>query len=46
MSKEVEKLIQQAAEAKDSNDAMRFSQAATNAANALWTLRELTIPPR
>lgn len=36
----VEALIEKAAKAKDSSDAMRFSQAACNAANALCSLRE------
>ena len=33
--KHIDALIAKAAEAKDSGDAMRFSQAACNAANAL-----------
>ncbi len=37
-SKEVETLIDKAAQAEDSSDAMRFSQAACNAANALCAL--------
>lgn len=36
--KHVEDLIKAAAEAKESGDAMRFSQAALNAANALCAL--------
>jgi hypothetical protein len=35
----VETLIKKAAEAEDSADAMRFAQAALNAANALLGLR-------
>lgn len=35
----VEQLIQKAAQAEKSDDAMRFSQAACNAANALCALR-------
>lgn len=35
MKKHVETLIEQAAKAKDSGDAMRFAQAAVNAANAM-----------
>lgn len=37
--KHVEALIQKAAEATDSADAMRFAQAALNAANAVLGLR-------
>lgn len=37
--KEVEILVKKAAEASDSSDAMRFSQAACNAANAAECLR-------
>jgi len=41
MSKEqVAKLIDKAATAEDSNDAMKFSQAALNAANAIITMKE------
>lgn len=41
MSKEnVETLCKAAADAKDSGDAMRFSQAANNVANALIALKE------
>ncbi len=36
---EVEKLIEKAAKADKSEDAMRFSQAACNAANALCSVR-------
>ena len=42
--KEIEILINKAAEANDSGDAMRFSQAACNAVNALFTLKELQKP--
>lgn len=38
-TKHVEALIKKAAEADDSADAMRFAQAALNAANALLGLR-------
>ena len=34
----IESLIAKAADAKDSNDAMRYAQAALNAANALCSL--------
>lgn len=37
--KAVETLIQQASKAEDSGDAMRFAQAALNAANALCSLK-------
>ena len=36
--KEVQELIEKAAKADDSADAMKFSQAALNAANALCSL--------
>lgn len=35
---EIEQLVDKAAKADDSGDAMRFSQAACNAANAMITL--------
>lgn len=38
MTKQIEELIAKAASAVKSDDAMRFSQAACNAANALATL--------
>lgn len=38
-SKEVESLIERAAKAEKSEDAMRFSQAACNSANALCALK-------
>lgn len=38
MRKEIEELIKKASFAHDSSDAMRFSQAAQNAANALCAL--------
>lgn len=45
MSKEqVTKLIDKAANASDSNDAMKFSQAALNAAHALCALKEAERP--
>lgn len=37
--KQIETLIRKAAEAADANDAMKFSQAATNAANAMCALQ-------
>lgn len=40
MEQHIEKLIEKAADANDSADAMRFSQAAANAANAMCSLRE------
>lgn len=39
MDKHIEALIKKAAEAEDSADAMRFAQAALNAANALLALK-------
>ena len=39
MKEAVEKLIDRAATAEKSEDAMRLSQAATNAANAMCALR-------
>lgn len=39
--KQVEQLIKKASEAADSGDAMRFSQAAVNAANAMAVLSSL-----
>lgn len=38
LKKHVETMIAKSAEAKDSGDAMRFSQAALNAANAMCAL--------
>jgi hypothetical protein len=38
---EVKQLVEKAAKASDSADAMRFSQAAVNAANAMIGLRQL-----
>lgn len=38
-TEEVEKLIDKAAKASDSNDALKFSQAAVNAANAMCALK-------
>lgn len=37
-------LIKKAAESKDSNDALKFSQAASNAANALCAMSEVSPP--
>lgn len=39
MKEAVEKLIKKAAEANSSTDAMHFSQAACNAANAMCSLK-------
>lgn len=41
MTTKVEELVNKAAASDDSGDAMRFSQAATNAANALITLTNI-----
>ena len=38
-TKEIESLIDKAARSQDSGDALRFSQAACNAANALCSLK-------
>ena len=38
-SKEVEALIDKASKAEDSGDALRFSQAACNAANAMCAVK-------
>ncbi len=43
--KHVEALIEKAAKAKESGDAMRFAQAAQNAAGALMALGTLEKPP-
>lgn len=42
MKKHVETLIEQAAKTEDSGDAMRFAQAALNAANAMCALATAT----
>lgn len=39
LKKHVESMIEKAAKARDSADAMRFSQAALNAANAMCSLQ-------
>lgn len=39
-TKEVEALIDKAAKAQDSGDAIRFSQAACNAANAMCAVKQ------
>ncbi len=44
--KEVETLIEKAAKADKSEDAMRFSQAAVNAANAAFLLIQLSDKPK
>lgn len=41
-TKEVEALIDKAASSEKSEDALRFSQAATNAANAMCALKAAT----
>lgn len=38
-TKQIEALIDKAADAKDSGDALRFSQAACNAANAMFAAK-------
>jgi hypothetical protein len=45
MTKYVESLLKKAAEAEKSDDAMRFSQAANNAANTLVALRNSGTQP-
>lgn len=45
LQKHVETMIERAAKAQDSQDALRFSQAALNTANTLCQLRMLP-PPR
>ena len=40
MEKHVEEMIKKAAEAHNSNDALKFSQAASNAASALCALSD------
>ncbi len=42
LKKHVEKLIEKAAQARESDDALKFSQAATNAANAMCALLTAT----
>ena len=39
LEEQVEKLIEKAGDAADSNDALKFSQAAANAANAICVLK-------
>jgi hypothetical protein len=41
--KHITTLIEKAAKAEKSDDAMRYSQAATNAANALATLKHIRV---
>ena len=43
-TKHIERLIKKAAEADKSEDAMRFSQAALNAANAFIGMSEMVKP--
>jgi hypothetical protein len=45
MENEVKELIAKAAKTDDANDAMKWSQAATNAANALATLLHIRTHP-
>jgi hypothetical protein len=46
MEDAVKKLLEQAVDAKDSADAMRFAQAACNAANAMCALSDAKRRPR
>jgi hypothetical protein len=41
LTNEIKKLAEQASKAEDSGDAMRFAQAASNAANAMETVNRL-----
>lgn len=41
VTKEVESLVKKAAEAEKADDALKFSQAACNAANAMACLRHI-----
>lgn len=41
VTKEVESLVKKAAEAEKADDALKFSQAACNAANAMACLRNI-----
>ena len=43
MEKQIESLVKKAAEAKSADDAMRFSQAACNAANAMRALADAKV---
>lgn len=45
VSNEVKSLVNKAAEAEKSEDAMRFSQAACNAANAMATVNQIPDKP-
>lgn len=45
-SKEVETLIDKASKAPDSTDALRFSQAACNAANAMCAVKIALTPDK
>lgn len=45
VSKEVESLVKKAEQATDSNDALKFSQAACNAANAMACIRQIPEKP-
>jgi len=41
MEKTIETLVKKAAESHDAGEAMKFTQAALNAANAIYSLNEL-----
>jgi hypothetical protein len=43
--KEIESLIDKAAACEKSEDALRFSQAACNAANAMFAVKNATVQP-
>lgn len=45
VSKEVESLVKRAEKAQTSDDALKYSQAACNAANAMACLRNIQRPP-
>lgn len=46
LAEQVESLIDKAAKAERSEDALRFSQAALNAANTKHALADLVVPAR
>lgn len=46
MEKHIQTMIEKAAKAEKSDDAMKFSQAACNAANALCALQSAKRPPQ
>lgn len=43
LSKEVKSMIQKAEQSESSNDALKFSQAACNAANAMAVLQDIKL---